>query len=58
MNDITDEVDDMIVDRAVDSLFDKDMRWTRIYEMVKMRAPISADDKEYFESKMKEKINS
>lgn len=29
-------------------LFDVDMRWTRIHEMIKMRAPISVSDKDYY----------
>ena len=34
------------------ALFDKDMRWTRIHEMIKMRAPISISDKDYYLDKL------
>ena len=37
----------------IDKLFDKDMRWTRIHEMIKMRAPISVKDRDYYFSKLK-----
>ena len=37
----------------IDKLFGKDMRFTKIYEMIKMRAPISVSDRNYYLEKIK-----
>jgi len=38
----------------MDELFDKDMRWTRIHQLIIIRAPITADDKDYYLEKLQE----
>jgi hypothetical protein len=47
---ITREAKQKIVEKGKweDELFNKDMRWTRIHEMIKMRCLISANDKDYY----------
>ena len=37
----------------IDKLLGKNMRWTRIFEMIKMGDFISYDDMKYFEGKLK-----
>lgn len=34
--------------KRIDKLWNIDMRWTRIFEMIKMKAPVSVKDKDYF----------
>jgi hypothetical protein len=57
------EIEGRIEGMVTDLLFDRDMEWTRIHEMIKMRAPISVKDKEYYQkpfsdilSVLKEKV--
>ena len=40
-------------EEKINELFDKDMRWTRIHEMIKMRALITPEDKDYYFEKLK-----
>jgi len=42
----------MTKEERMNKLFDKDMRWTRIHEMIKMRAPISLSDRDYYLKKL------
>ena len=39
-------------ENKMDKLFDTDMRWTRIHEMIKMRIPISVSDRDYYKEEI------
>ena len=44
------------INKRTMELFDNDMRWTRIHEMIKLRASISVEDKDYYFLKLEESI--
>lgn len=54
MRSLLDRVEKEVDDLVVSALFNNDMRWTRIHEMIKMRAPISPDDAEYYRKPFKD----